>query len=106
MEKAVLNDEQLDNVTGGSRITYTVKSGDTLEGIAKQMGIVLTNVALNSGFRLFATSQQACRVERHHGPELPDGRPGAEGQVLIGSLPKRMNAAARGRNPARRIPFI
>ena len=75
MEKAVLNDEQLDNVTGGSRITYTVKSGDTLEGIAKQMGV-------------------------------PDGRPGAEGQVLIGSLPKRMNAAARGRNPARRIPFI
>ena len=42
MEKAVLNDEQLDNVTGGSRITYTVKSGDTLEGIAKQMGVSYT----------------------------------------------------------------
>ena len=45
MEKAVLNDEQLDNVTGGSRITYTVKSGDTLEGIAKQMGVSVNKLA-------------------------------------------------------------
>ncbi len=39
MEKIALNDEQLDNVSGGSRITYTVKPGDTLEGIAKRMGV-------------------------------------------------------------------
>lgn len=45
MEKAVLNDEQLDNVTGGSRITYTVKPGDTLEGIAKKMGVSVNKLA-------------------------------------------------------------
>ena len=39
MEKTVLNDEQLDSVNGGSRITYTVQPGDTLESIAKRMGV-------------------------------------------------------------------
>lgn len=39
MEKVVLNDEQLDSVNGGSRITYTVQPGDTLESIAKRMGV-------------------------------------------------------------------
>ena len=39
MEKEVLNDEQLDSVNGGSRITYTVQSGDTLESIAKRLGV-------------------------------------------------------------------
>ena len=39
MDKTALNDEQLDNITGGSRITYLVKPGDTLESIAKTMGV-------------------------------------------------------------------
>lgn len=45
MEKTALNDEQLDNISGGSRITYTVKSGDTLESIAKTMGVSVDKLA-------------------------------------------------------------
>ena len=39
MEKELLNEEQLDSVSGGSRITYTVQPGDTLDSIAKRMGV-------------------------------------------------------------------
>ena len=45
MEKTALNDEQLDNISGGSRITYTVKPGDTLESIAKRMGVSVGKLA-------------------------------------------------------------
>ncbi len=45
MDKTALNDELLDNVTGGSRITYTVKPGDTLESIAKTMGVSVNKLA-------------------------------------------------------------
>ena len=65
MEKAVLNDEQLDNVTGGSRITYTVKSGDTLEGIAKQMGVSVNKLAEWNGItdQTFLMVGQALKVK-------------------------------------------
>ncbi len=65
MEKAVLNDEQLDNVTGGSRITYTVKSGDTLEGIAKQMGVSANKLAEWNGItdQNFLMVGQALKVK-------------------------------------------
>jgi LysM repeat protein len=65
MEKAVLNDEQLDNVTGGSRITYTVKSGDTLEGIAKQMGVSVNKLAEWNGItdQNFLMVGQALKVK-------------------------------------------
>jgi LysM repeat protein len=45
MEKTALNDEQLDNISGGSRITYMVKPGDTLESIAKTMGVSVNKLA-------------------------------------------------------------
>ena len=45
MEKIALNDEQLDNVSGGSRSTYMVKPGDTLESIAKRMGVSVGKLA-------------------------------------------------------------
>ena len=65
MEKAVLNDEQLDNVTGGSRITYTVKSGDTLEGIAKQMGVSVNKLTESNGItdQNFLMVGQALKVK-------------------------------------------
>ena len=65
IEKAVLNDEQLDNVTGGSRITYTVKSGDTLEGIAKQMGVSVNKLAEWNGItdQNFLMVGQALKVK-------------------------------------------
>ena len=65
MEKAVLNDEQLDNVTGGSRITYTVKPGDTLEGIAKKMGVSVNKLAEWNGItdQNFLMVGQALKVK-------------------------------------------
>lgn len=45
MEKTALNDEQLDNISGGSRITYMVKPGDTLESVAKTMGVSVDKLA-------------------------------------------------------------
>ena len=65
MEKAVLNDEQLYNITGGSRITYTVKSGDTLEGIAKQMGVSVNKLAEWNGItdQNFLMVGQALKVK-------------------------------------------
>ena len=41
MEKEILNDSQLEQVDGGSRIVYQVQPGDTLEAIAKQSGVSL-----------------------------------------------------------------
>ena len=65
MEKIALSDEQLDNVSGGSRITYTVKSGDTLEGIAKQMGVSVNKLAEWNGItdQNFLMVGQALKVK-------------------------------------------
>jgi len=65
MEKTALNDEQLDNISGGSRITYTVKSGDTLEGIAKQMGVSVNKLAEWNGItdQNFLMVGQALKVK-------------------------------------------
>ena len=41
MEKDILNDSQLEQVDGGSRIVYQVQPGDTLEAIAKKSGVSL-----------------------------------------------------------------
>lgn len=36
MEKAILNDNALENVQGGTKIPYVIKSGDTLGALAKK----------------------------------------------------------------------
>ena len=36
MEKAVLNDEELGKIQGGTQLPYEIKSGDTLSELAKK----------------------------------------------------------------------
>ena len=36
MEKAVLNDEELSKIQGGTQLPYEIKSGDTLSELAKK----------------------------------------------------------------------
>lgn len=39
MEKVMMNDDQLENVTGGTMIPYQVQPGDTLQAIAKKFNV-------------------------------------------------------------------
>ena len=39
MDKGKMNDDQLDAVTGGSVISYSVQSGDTLRAIAARFNV-------------------------------------------------------------------
>ena len=41
MDKVALNDELLDQVSGGSVLPYVVQAGDTLSAIAKKYNVTL-----------------------------------------------------------------
>ena len=41
MEKVAMNDEQMDQVTGGTILPYVVQAGDTLSKIAKKYNVTL-----------------------------------------------------------------
>ena len=41
MDKVAMNDELLDQVTGGSMLPYVVQAGDTLSAIAKKYNVTL-----------------------------------------------------------------
>ena len=41
MEKVAMNDEQLDQGTGGSVLPYVVQAGDTLGALAKKYNVTL-----------------------------------------------------------------
>ena len=41
MEKIAMNDEQMDQVTGGTVLHYVVQSGDTLGKIAKSYNVTM-----------------------------------------------------------------
>ena len=41
MDKVAMNDELLDQVTGGSMLPYVVQAGDTLSAIAKKYNVAL-----------------------------------------------------------------
>lgn len=41
MNKVAMNDEEMDQVTGGSILPYSVQSGDTLAKIAKKYNVTL-----------------------------------------------------------------
>ena len=45
MDKIAMNDEELDQVTGGSVLHYMVQAGDTLESIAKRYKVSIDQVA-------------------------------------------------------------
>ena len=44
MDKVMMNDSEMDAVTGGTMIPYQVKSGDTLNDIAKQFNVSLVQL--------------------------------------------------------------
>lgn len=44
MEKNMLNDEQLNEVSGGTKIPYVVVAGDTLTAIAQKNNVSLTDL--------------------------------------------------------------
>ena len=41
MNKVTMNDEEMDQVTGGSILPYSVQSGDTLAKIAKKYNVTM-----------------------------------------------------------------
>ncbi len=41
MNKVAMNDEEMDQVTGGSILPYSVQSGDTLAKIAKKYNVTM-----------------------------------------------------------------
>ena len=41
MDKVAMNDELLDQVTGGSMLPYVVQAGDTLSAIAKKYNVTM-----------------------------------------------------------------
>lgn len=41
MDKVAMNDDQMDQVTGGSVLPYVVQAGDTLSAIAKKYNVTL-----------------------------------------------------------------
>ena len=41
MNKLAMNDDQMDQVTGGSVLPYVVQAGDTLSAIAKKYNVTL-----------------------------------------------------------------
>lgn len=41
MEKVAMNDEMLDQVTGGSVLPYVVQAGDTLGALAKKYNVTI-----------------------------------------------------------------
>ncbi len=41
MNKVAMNDDQMDQVTGGSVLPYVVQAGDTLGAIAKKYNVTL-----------------------------------------------------------------
>ena len=41
MNKVAMNDEEMDQVTGGSILPYAVQSGDTLAKIAKKYNVTM-----------------------------------------------------------------
>ena len=44
MEKNMLNDEQLNEVSGGTKIPYVVVAGDTLTAIAQKNNVSLADL--------------------------------------------------------------
>ena len=44
MEKVILKDETLDQVSGGTAIPYRVKPGDTLDAIAKKYNVTVADL--------------------------------------------------------------
>ena len=51
MEKAILNDEALENVQGGTKIPYVIKSGDTLGALAKKYNCTVEQLCEWNGIR-------------------------------------------------------
>ena len=43
-EKAMLNDEELGSVQGGTQLPYVIKSGDTLGALAKKYGCTVEQI--------------------------------------------------------------
>ena len=50
-EKVILNDEALDNVQGGTKIPYVIKSGDTLGALAKKYNCTVEQLCEWNGIR-------------------------------------------------------
>ena len=51
MEKAILNDEALENVQGGTKIPYVIKSGDTLGALAKKYNCTVEQLCEWNGIK-------------------------------------------------------
>ena len=45
MNKVAMNDEEMDQVTGGSILPYSVQSGDTLAKIAKKYNVTMEQLS-------------------------------------------------------------
>ena len=51
MEKAILNDDALEMVQGGTKIPYVIKSGDTLGALAKKYNCTVEQLCQWNGIR-------------------------------------------------------
>ena len=51
MENAILNDEALDSVQGGTKIPYVIKSGDTLGALAKKYNCTVEQLCQWNGIQ-------------------------------------------------------
>ncbi len=51
MKKAILNDEELGSVQGGTMIPYVIKSGDTLGALAKKYNCTVEQLCQWNGIR-------------------------------------------------------
>ena len=60
-KKMAMNDEMLDQVTGGTILPYMVKPGDTLDSIAKKYNVKVEDLIkwnhLNDGVTVFRIGQ-------------------------------------------------
>ena len=60
-KKMAMNDDMLDQVTGGTILPYMVKPGDTLEAIAKKYNVKVEDLIkwnhLNDGVTVFRVGQ-------------------------------------------------
>ena len=51
MEKAILNDDALEMVQGGTKIPYVIKSGDTLGALAKKYNCTVEQLCEWNGIK-------------------------------------------------------
>ena len=50
-EKAMLNDEELGSVQGGTQLPYIIKGGDTLGALAKKYGCTVEQICQWNGIK-------------------------------------------------------